>query len=61
MLPGQYNKTPDFNYDKSMLASAQLTVQSYRIGFDISIPVFNSLTKSSNESTRVGKERRCII
>ena len=53
-----YNSTPDFVYDKAILAGAQFNVQNYRIGFDVSIPVFNSLTKLSNQSRIISKEKK---
>ena len=48
MLPGQfpfYNTTPDFSYGRAVLAGGSFTPVSYRIGFDIALPVYNSLTR----------------
>ncbi|XP_022798901.1 exostosin-2-like [Stylophora pistillata] len=47
MLPGsapEYNSTLDVATDKAILAGAGFATWSYRIGYDVSIPVFNPLT-----------------
>ena len=47
MLSGEYssyNTTPDFIYEHAMLAGSALDIINYRTGFDISIPIYNSLT-----------------
>ena len=47
MLSGEYpsyNTTPDFIYEHAMLAGSALDIVNYRTGFDISIPIYNSLT-----------------
>ena len=49
MLPGippTYNPTPDILYGQSLLAGSSLDITSYRMGYDISIPVFNPLTRT---------------
>ena len=60
MLPGSlpdYNTTIDIAYGKAILAGGGFTEKSYRRDFDVSIPVYNSLTrrahtKPSSETTR---------
>ena len=60
MLPGSspdYNTTIDIAYGKAILAGGGFTENSYRRDFDVSIPVYNSLTrrahiKSSSEIAR---------
>ena len=50
MLPGEYpsySSTPDLDYGKAMLAGSSLDVTNYRMNFDISIPVFNALTRTT--------------
>lgn len=50
MIPGQY---PDFNTsldvqtEKAVIVSGGFSSWSYRPGFDVSIPIFNSLTQNS--------------
>jgi glucuronyl/N-acetylglucosaminyl transferase EXT2 len=51
MLPGSphhYNTTPDFYYGKAMLAGGGFSQVSYRYGYDLSVPVFNHLTRSES-------------
>ena len=48
MIPGQdpdFNTSLDVQTDKAVLAGGGFSAWSYRQGFDISIPVFNSLMK----------------
>lgn len=48
MLPGaspDYNMTIDIAYGKAILAGGGFTENSYRRDFDVSIPVYNSMTK----------------
>ena len=55
MLPGgepDYNTKLDVNIDKAMVAGGGFSAWSYRPGFDISIPVFNSLTYQTNPATK---------
>lgn len=59
MLPGSspdYNTTIDIAYGKAMLAGGGFTENSYRQDFDVSVPVYNSLTRrahtKSSETTR---------
>lgn len=47
MLPGQepdFNTSLDVRTDKAMIAGGGFSTWTYRPGFDISIPIFNSLT-----------------
>ena len=58
MLPGNpptYNPTPDIMYGQSLLAGSSLDITSYRMGFDISIPVFNPLTRTVYLETELDK------
>ena len=51
MLPGSspdYNTTIDIAYGKAILAGGGLTESSYRRDFDVSIPVYNSLTRQAH-------------
>lgn len=52
MLPWQQSNfntsTPDYNYGMSVIAGGAFTVNNYRTGFDIAIPVFNPLTHRIN-------------
>ena len=41
-----YNTTLDISRGKSMLAGGGFNLLTYRVGFDVSIPVFNSLLKN---------------
>ena len=48
MLPGgppDYNSTLDVATDKAILAGGGFATWSYRTGYDVSIPVYNALTK----------------
>lgn len=48
MIPGEspsFNSTPDVLYGQAVLAGGGMDDSSYRIGHDISIPVYNGLTK----------------
>ncbi|CAB4015514.1 Exostosin-2 [Paramuricea clavata] len=48
MIPGQspdFNTSLDVQTDKAVLASGSFSSSSYRPGFDISIPISNSLTQ----------------
>lgn len=68
MLPGgapDYNSTLDVATDKAILAGGGFATWSYRMGYDVSIPVFNALTnqriprsslKRSNEWTLVSSQ-----
>lgn len=63
MLPGQYpsyNVTPDYNYGKAVLANSAFTLDNYRMGFDISLPVFNSFTKLENPSSTIVDRYMCM-
>ena len=47
MLPGgppDYNTSLDLPLDKALIAGGGFSSWSYRPGFDVSIPVFNTLT-----------------
>ena len=49
MLPGQYptyNSIPDISYGQAMLAGSSLDSTDYRMDYDISIPIYNSLTRT---------------
>ena len=51
MLPGSspdYNTTIDIAYGKAILAGGGLMENSYRRDFDVSIPVYNSLTRQAH-------------
>lgn len=51
MLPGSspdYNTTIDIGYGKAILAGSGFTEISYRRDFDVSIPVYNSLTRQAH-------------
>lgn len=51
MLPGDapdYNTTIDISYGKAILAGAGFTESSYRRDFDVSIPVYNSVTRRAH-------------
>jgi len=51
MLPGSspdYNTTIDVAYGKAILAGAGFSENSYRRGFDVSLPVYNSLTRQAH-------------
>jgi glucuronyl/N-acetylglucosaminyl transferase EXT2 len=64
MLPGQhptYNVTPDFLYDKAILAGSQFNTISYRIGFDLAIPVYNSLTKQDIYLNNIIGNRKYLL
>lgn len=61
MLPGSspdFNTTPDFHYGKAMVAGGSFSRASYRMGYDISIPVFNPLTHSSKYITSAHESNR---
>ena len=48
MLPGgppDYNSSLDVATDKAILAGGGFATWSYRTGYDVSIPVYNALTK----------------
>ena len=48
MLPGgppDYNSSLDVPTDKAILAGGSFDTWSYRPGYDVSIPVYNALTK----------------
>ena len=50
MLSGTYphfNSTPDVLYDCAVIAGGSLHSTTYRRGFDVAIPVYNSLTYAS--------------
>jgi len=48
MLPGtlpDYNTTLDVNRDKAVLAGGGFSSLSYRLGYDVAIPVYNPVLK----------------
>ena len=50
MLPGSspdYNTTIDIAYGKAILAGGGFMESTYRRDFDVSIPVYNSLTRQA--------------
>ena len=49
-MPGQppdFNTSLDVQTGKAVLAGGGFSAGTYRPGYDVSIPVFNSLTQSS--------------
>ena len=47
MLPGttpDYNTSLDVNHDRAIVAGAGYSSWSYRINYDVSIPVYNPIT-----------------
>ena len=59
MLPGatpDYNSSLDVATDKAILAGGGFATWSYRAGYDISIPVYNALTKKTVHSSL----KRCV-
>ena len=60
MIPGQepdFNTSLDVHIDKAILAGGGFSTWSYRPGFDISIPVFNSLTYDLHHH----EVSRCVV
>lgn len=54
MLPGgppEYNTSIDLPLDKALIAGGGFSSWTYRPGFDVSIPVFNTLTNSAGVRT----------
>ena len=54
MLPGSppdYNSSLDIATDKAIVAGGGFAIWSFRPGYDISIPVYNALTRKKGHSS----------